>query len=210
MQNILIGITIIGLLTSFSFSTPAHKSVLWNQMSIADKQQWCIYQANQISAHQNFKTQTAETFVKRFAWLCIFDYNEYGVPASVKLSQGWIESACGTSEHTVQNNKNNYFCIKCSKKKHNNSECFPFHDDSPKDRFIRYSSPFNSFREHTFYLQRRFPDLFQYTGDKNQYSGYKEWCHGLKRYATNPKYSTILKTNIEKNHLNDYDVRFGQ
>lgn len=205
MRNILISITVIGLLTSFSFSStkPFKKTISWNQMSISDKQEWCMYQANQINSHQNFKNKTSEAFVKRFGWLCIFDYNEYGVPASVKLSQGWIESACGTSEHTVMGNKNNYFCIKCSKKKHNNSECFPFHDDSPKDRFIRYSSPFSSFREHTFYLQRRFPDLFQYTS-------YKDWCHGLKRYATNPKYSTILKTTIQNNHLDDYDVKFGQ
>ncbi len=123
-----------------------------------------------------------------------------GIPASITLAQGIIESDYGRSRLATK--ANNHFGIKC----HNDWKGGKiYHDDDRRNEcFRKYRSPEESFRDHSDFLVNgsRYRFLFDYDqGD------YKNWAKGLKRagYATNPKYASMLIRTIEDNDLHQYD-----
>jgi LysM repeat protein len=123
-----------------------------------------------------------------------------GVPASITLSQGILESGDGNS--TLARKANNHFGIKCHEW---TGETFHMDDDAKGECFRSYKSVFDSYDDHSQFLKTRsrYAGLFQL--DKTDYKG---WAKGLKDagYATNPKYPELLIKIIEENSLYQYDL----
>ena len=123
-----------------------------------------------------------------------------GIPASVTLAQGILETECGNSE--LVKKSNNHFGIKC--KSTWTGESVTHTDDAPNECFRKYGKPEDSYKDHSDYLKTspRYASLFQLDP-----SDYKGWALGLKKagYATNPRYPQIVISNIEKYNLQQYD-----
>jgi LysM repeat protein len=123
----------------------------------------------------------------------------YGVPASITLAQGLLESGSGNSE--LAKYANNHFGIKC----HGWDGPGVYKDDDKRDEcFRKYTNAFESFEDHSKFLAHRgrYSELF--TLEVTDYEG---WAKGLRKagYATNPKYANLLIELIESNGLYQYD-----
>lgn len=139
-------------------------------------------------------------FIQRFAWLAVYDYNEYGVLASIKLAQGGLECGWGTILNRGLTG-NNYFSIKCREKKHLDGNCFLLNDAGQLHHFVRYNNAFDSFRGHTFHLLRYYPQLFKKTS-------YKDWAYILgRKYAVDGDYASKLILIIKNLQLYRFDVK---
>jgi hypothetical protein len=123
-----------------------------------------------------------------------------GIPASITLAQGLIESGNGNSSLSRQSN--NHFGIKC--KKDWTGKSVNYDDDAPQECFRAYDRAEDSYRDHSDFLRagQRYAFLFQL-----EPTDYKGWAHGLKQagYATNPQYATMLISAIERYSLYQYD-----
>jgi len=142
---------------------------------------------------------SAQDYITQYKSIAIKEMNDYGIPASITLAQGLLESANGNS--LLAREANNHFGIKCTSDWR--GETFLQDDDSKNDCFRVYQSPEESFRDHSeFLLRKRYAALFEL--DKNDYAG---WAHGLKKagYATNPRYAELLIDLIERYGLYQYD-----
>ena len=141
----------------------------------------------------------AKKYIEQFRQLAIEEQRRSGIPAAITLAQGIHETAAGNSE--LATNANNHFGIKC--KKEWKGETYKYTDDAPDECFRKYSSPEQSYRDHSDYLSTapRYASLFALS--KTDYAG---WATGLKRcgYATNPKYAQLLIKLVEEYKLQDY------
>ena len=147
------------------------------------------------------KLKKQEAYIARFATVAEHEMKKYGIPASITLAQGLIESNAGDSRLSTKNN--NHFGIKCFSSKCGKGHCSNFTDDSHKDFFRKYATAWESYRAHSIMLQgKRYRNL-QKLGTQN----YKAWAHGLKKagYATDPRYAEKLIRIIEELKLNRYD-----
>jgi len=126
---------------------------------------------------------------------------KYGIPASVTLAQGLLESDAGESRLARINN--NHFGIKCFSKDCSKGHCANFTDDSHKDFFRRYKNVWESYRAHSIFLRKKRYLHLQKLGTTN----YVGWSHGLKEagYATDLRYANKLIEIIEALNLNKYD-----
>ena len=139
-------------------------------------------------------------YINRFSHIAVSEMHKYGIPASIKLAQGLIESRAGTSRLAVNNN--NHFGIKCHSKKCKKGHCINATDDHHKDFFRIYDSPWESWRAHSLLITKgRYVNLTGYGVD------YKKWAHGLKKagYATDKHYAGKLIKVIEDYKLYEYD-----
>lgn len=140
-------------------------------------------------------------YVEKYAALAIDEMYRSGVPASITLAQGLLESRYGLSELATKGN--NHFGIKC----HNNWQGGKvYHDDDAKGEcFRKYDSPEESFRDHSDFL--RYRDRYKFLFDL-EVNDYKGWAHGLKKagYATDPAYPAKLIKLIEDYKLYKFDV----
>lgn len=125
---------------------------------------------------------------------------EHGIPASITLAQGILESGDGNSP--LARYANNHFGIKC----HDgwNGETFIQDDDARDECFRKYESAEESYNDHSLFLKTRGRYSSLFTLDPTDYKG---WAKGLKKagYATNPKYADLLIMLIEDNSLDRYD-----
>lgn len=141
-----------------------------------------------------------QTYIKKYSALAVEEMYRTGVPASITLAQGLLESGCGLSQLAV--NGNNHFGIKC----HNTWEgARVYHDDDRKGEcFRKYDSPEESFRDHSDFL--RYRDRYKFLFDL-ELADYQGWAHGLRKagYATDPKYPEKLIRLIEEHALYMYD-----
>ena len=123
-----------------------------------------------------------------------------GVPASITLAQGMLESGNGRSRLAVEGN--NHFGIKC----HNDwtGATIRHHDDRRNECFRKYRDAFESFRDHSDFLKTTPRYRFLFDLDP---ADYKAWARGLKKagYATNPNYDNLLIRKIEEYSLYEYD-----
>ncbi len=120
----------------------------------------------------------------------------YGIPASITLAQGILESDSGNS--TLAKSSNNHFGIKCKK---NWTGARVYHDDDAKGEcFRKYGSVEESYQDHADFLdqQPRYDSLFAYASND-----YRSWARGLKAagYATAPDYAQRLTRIIEEYEL---------
>ena len=123
----------------------------------------------------------------------------YGIPASITLAQGILESDCGNSRLAVEGN--NHFGIKC----HEWTGSSILNDDDLKGEcFRKYKHAEESFIDHSLFLSQRsrYAPLFNL-----KITDYKGWAYGLKQagYATNPQYANLLIKIIEDNQLYKFD-----
>lgn len=156
----------------------------------------------QSSEHKNpVEKLTRTEYIETYAPFAVKEMLQSGVPASITLSQGILESSDGNS--TLARKANNHFGIKC----HGVWEGKKYHmdDDSEGECFRVYASVFDSYRDHSEFLRtrERYASLF-----KLERTDYKGWAQGLKDagYATNPKYPALLIKIIEENELHRYDL----
>ncbi|MBQ4915804.1 glucosaminidase domain-containing protein [Maribacter sp. MMG018] len=147
-----------------------------------------------------FKIETVSEYIDTFSEIAQLEMETYGIPASITLAQGLLESGYGKGELALKTN--NHFGIKC----HTGWEGdYDFHDDDAKGEcFRKYNHPMYSFRDHSLFLttRSRYAFLFDY-----RVTDYKKWAHGLRKagYATDKKYPQKLIYLIEKYQLYKYD-----
>ena len=149
--------------------------------------------------------QTREEYISRYMPIAIAHMERYGIPASITMAQGILESDCGNSLLSMKSN--NHFGIKC---KRNWTGDKVYHDDDAKGECFRsYPSVEASYRDHAEFLdsQPRYDSLFAYSSDD-----YKSWARGLKAagYATAPDYAQRLIRIIEESQLYLLDQPDGE
>lgn len=127
-------------------------------------------------------------YISRFKQIALDQERSFSIPAPITLAQGILESGAGTS--TLTKNSNNHFGIK----KGNDWTgplVYAWDDDPTKSPFRKYSSPEESFKDHSHFLRNnsRYRDLFS----KSVFD-YRGWANGLQRagYATSPTYAKAL------------------
>jgi hypothetical protein len=138
-------------------------------------------------------------YIRKYAPTAVSEMYRSGVPASITLAQGLLESRYGQS--ALATGGNNHFGIKC----HDWTGKKMYHDDDRKGECFRvYSSAEESFRDHSDFL--RYRDRYKSLFD-NDVTDYKAWAYGLKKagYATDPAYPSKLIKLIEDYSLSDYD-----
>lgn len=141
-----------------------------------------------------------EVYIERYYTLAVEEMYRSGVPASITLAQGLLESRSGLSELAL--NANNHFGIKC----HNWAGAKVFYDDDKANEcFRRYASVEDSFKDHSDFL--RYRDRYKFLFDLD-ITDYKGWAYGLRKagYATDPAYPAKLIKLIEEYGLYLFDT----
>src|SRR5690606_36452189 len=149
-----------------------------------------VVYADVVKAYINRYKETAKDNMKR-----------HGVPASITLAQGILESGAGRGTLCV--NANNHFGIKC----HNDWDGGKVYhdDDAAGECFRKYDDPADSYNDHSLFLttRGRYASLFDLDRDD-----YEAWAKGLRKagYATDPKYPDKLIGLIERYDLARFDA----
>lgn len=147
-----------------------------------------------------FKIDDIPHYIATFSEIAKQEMEAYGIPASITLAQGLLESGYGQGELALKTN--NHFGIKC----HTGWEGdYDFHDDDAKGEcFRKYNHPMYSYRDHSLFLstRSRYAFLFDY-----KTTDYKNWAHGLRKagYATDKKYPQKLIYLIKTHGLDQFD-----
>lgn len=149
-----------------------------------------------IGASQNPRNE----YIKQYANLAVKEMKRSGVPASITLAQGILESRSGQSELATKGN--NHFGIKC----HNDWTGKKMYkdDETPNECFRVYANVEESYKAHSDFLRNR--DRYKFLFDLPS-DDYVAWAKGLKKagYATDPAYATKLIEIIEEYNLSYYD-----
>ncbi|MFV0521488.1 MAG: glucosaminidase domain-containing protein [Mangrovibacterium sp.] len=138
-------------------------------------------------------------YINMHAHTAVEEMFRSGVPASITLAQGCLESGNGNSELSLKSN--NHFGIKC----HGwSGKGMRYDDDAPNECFRVYNSVADSYADHSDFLVNNIRYAFLFNLKTTDYKG---WAHGLKKagYATDPKYAHRLINIIEENNLSKYD-----
>lgn len=140
-------------------------------------------------------------YVRQYKNIALEQMEAEGIPASITLAQGLLESGVGQS--TLAVNNNNHFGLKCFSKSCSKGHCSNHSDDHHKDFFRIFPSPEASYRAHGELLRKdRYQGLFDL--DRTDYRG---WARGLSEagYATDPQYADKLIRMIESLELHRLD-----
>ena len=146
---------------------------------------------------------SATDYIKNYRDLAVSEMRRTGVPASITLAQGMLESDYGRS--SLARLGNNHFGVKCHSDW--NGQTIRQHDDKRNECFRKYRRPEDSFYDHSDFLKSGSRYSFLFDIDPLDY---KTWARGLKRagYATNPDYANLLIRKIEENKLYDFDRNY--
>lgn len=144
-----------------------------------------------------------QSYADKYAEAAMEQMKRYGIPASVTLAQGMLESSNGESE--LSRLGNNHFGIKATASwLKNGGEYLVYTDDKPNEKFCKYSSVADSYEHHSKFLanNQRYAKCFQLSPDD-----YKGWTKGIAkaRYASGMGYAAHLQEIIERNGLQKYD-----
>jgi LysM repeat protein len=154
------------------------------------------------SAQPDLKKFTIEQYIEKYASLAQNEMALYGIPASITLAQGILESNYGNSELTTK--AKNHFGIKC----HNGwtGKGYYMDDDTKQECFRVYDTDAESYRDHSDFLKTRERYAFLFELESTDY---KSWAKGLLRagYATNPQYANLLIRIIEERNLARFDTK---
>lgn len=147
---------------------------------------------------------TTDQYIEQYKNIAIREMKHYGIPASITLAQGILESDNGNSPLAVK--ARNHFGIKCTSDW--DGRTFHYDDDRKNECFRKYKHDEDSYTDHTEFLRNRPNYAFLFGLDRDDYKG---WAKGLKKagYATNPKYPQLLINLIEKYKLYAYDGKGG-
>ncbi len=139
---------------------------------------------------------TREEYIDRYRHIAIDHQQRYGIPASITMAQGILESDSGNSY--LSRKSNNHFGIKC--KSDWKGRTVSHTDDAPNECFRAYDKVEHSYEDHAKFLDGspRYDSLFRFSP-----TDYKSWARGLKGagYATAPDYAPRLVKIIEDNKL---------
>lgn len=132
--------------------------------------------------------------------MAVIEMQRTGIPASITLAQGMLESDYGRSY--LARKANNHFGIKCHSTWQGEKA---YKDDDRKNECFRsYDNVKDSYRDHSDFLVTgsRYKDLFRLSS-----TDYKGWAHGLKKagYATDPDYASLLIRKIDEYGLHAFD-----
>ena len=146
-------------------------------------------------------TTPQQRYVEKYAPMAVREMLRSGVPASITLAQGMLES--GNGESKLATKGKNHFGIKCHKGWTGKS--MKVDDDARGECFRVYDSVEESYRDHSDFL--RYRDRYKFLFDLDR-TDYKGWAYGLKKagYATDPSYAAKLIRYIEDNNLSRFDV----
>lgn len=142
-----------------------------------------------------------KAYVLEYKEIAKDNMRRHGIPASITLAQGILESGAGKGTLCV--NANNHFGIKC----HTDWKGDTVHhdDDAEQECFRKYDRPAESYNDHSLFLttRGRYASLFKLDKDD-----YEAWARGLRAagYATDPKYPEKLIGLIERYELASYDA----
>lgn len=144
-----------------------------------------------------------QSYADKYAEAAMEQMKRYGIPASVTLAQGMLESSNGESE--LSRLGNNHFGIKATASwLKNGGEYLIYTDDKPNEKFCKYSSVADSYEHHSKFLanNKRYAKCFQLSPDD-----YKGWTKGIAKagYASGMGYAAHLQDIIERNGLQKYD-----
>ena len=135
-------------------------------------------------------------YADKYAEYAMEQMRRYGIPASVTLAQGILESSNGQSE--LARKENNHFGIKATHS-----------DDKPNEKFCSYDNVGDSYEHHSRFLKEnsRYAECFNLRPDD-----YKGWTEGIAKagYATGGNYAGTLQKIIEQNGLDKYDRQVMQ
>ena len=150
---------------------------------------------------QQQQSPAVTAYIDQYKALAMEEMQRTGVPASIKLAQGILETEAGQSDLVMRSN--NHFGIKC--KTSWTGEKVYHDDDAQGECFRKYASAEDSWMDHSNYLKMTSRYAFLFRLEPTDYKG---WAYGLKSagYATNPKYPQILIKYIEQYNLNDYSL----
>lgn len=150
---------------------------------------------------EKIKLDKQIAYIKRFAEVARTEMEKFGIPASITLAQGLLESNVGESR--LAKNNNNHFGVKCFSRSCGKGHCSNFTDDSHKDFFRKYNSAWESYRAHSRMLGGNRYKSLKKLGTKD----YKNWAKGLKKagYATDKRYAEKLINLIEDLELYRFD-----
>ncbi len=139
-----------------------------------------------------------DEYIRRYGDIAVAHAEKYGIPASIKMAQGILESGWGNGK--LAREGNTHFNIKVKASDNWTGLVVYADDDRPNEPFRAYSSPEESWLDHSEYLdnQPRYDSLFSYGA-----TDYRSWARGLKNagYATDPLYAEKLIRIIEDNRL---------
>jgi flagellum-specific peptidoglycan hydrolase FlgJ len=138
-------------------------------------------------------------YIGQYKDIAMSNMKVYGIPASIILAQGILESGAGRGD--LANRANNHFGIKC----HDwTGESVRHDDDASQECFRKYNDPSESFKDHALFLtgRGRYSSLFSLPKED-----YEAWAKGLRSagYATDPRYPQKLISYIERYDLGQFD-----
>lgn len=131
------------------------------------------------------------SYIDQWKQTALEQQKQYGIPASITIAQGLLESGAGQSELAI--NAKNHFGIKCTSDWLGGS--YYYDDDHRGECFRVYNNAAESYKDHSLFLRRdRYAALFEL-----DIADYRRWANGLKAcgYATDPSYATKLIAIIE-------------
>lgn len=154
-----------------------------------------------VSLYTTAQRITVDEYIDQFKQTAMDEMRRSGVPASITLAQGILESENGNSE--LVKKSNNHFGIKCKTTWAGDSVTHD--DDATGECFRAYKNAAESYKDHSDFLRanKRYAELFNLNQD--DYAG---WAKGLKKagYATNPRYPDLLIKYIEQYNLQQYSL----
>lgn len=144
------------------------------------------------------KSTSRQLYIDQYAEYAMEQMRRYGIPASVTLAQGIIESANGKS--TLAETANNHFGVKGTF----NGAYVVANDDKPNEKFKKYDNVGQSYEDHSKVLMA---SRYQKYVSSLSPDDYKGWAAGIKKggYATDSNYVSTIVGVIEGNNLQKYD-----
>lgn len=143
----------------------------------------------------------SDLYLEKYARYAVEEMHRSGVPASITLAQGMLESNYGRSELAI--NANNHFGIQCHSSW--NGDKYKKMDAGQMRDFRKYETVLGSYHDHSQFLSgnKRYKALFELDP-----SDYKGWANGLQKagYAEDPSYAAKLISVIERYGLDKYDL----
>ena len=154
-----------------------------------------------LNAQTEAQQKLADAYLEKYAGFAVEEMLRSGVPASITLAQGMLESNYGRSELAVK--ANNHFGIQC----HGDAwkgKRYEHMDAGELRQFRKYKSVLESYEDHSNFLlkNKRYAFLFEL-----ERTDYKGWARGLKKagYAEDPEYANKLIRVVEMFGLDAYD-----
>lgn len=149
-------------------------------------------------------------YADKYKGIAIAEMQRVGIPASIKLAQGILESSSGESE--LAKGANNHFGVKCGSNWNGKSykkkdDEFDAKGEKVESCFRKYTNPEESFYDHSEFLRdprKYYRYGFLFGLDKRDY---RAWANGLESagYATEKGYGKKLIDLIERYKLYQYD-----